>query len=64
MAADKLFHFFKTSSSHDQFNLLHADTFAGIFITHLDTGNALQGFQINFFHIDIYIFLRVSIGIG
>nr|WP_241201717.1 hypothetical protein [Escherichia albertii] len=51
MAADRLFYFFKTSGSHDQFDLLHADTFAGIFIAHLNTGNTLQGFQVYFFQV-------------
>ncbi|EFH9097648.1 hypothetical protein GFA90_02930 [Escherichia coli] len=37
MAADRLFHFFKTSGFHHQFHLRHSDTFFGIFSRNVDS---------------------------
>ena len=37
MAADRLFHFFKTSGFHHQFHLRHSDTFFGIFSRNIDS---------------------------
>ena len=64
MAADRLFHFFKTSGFHHQFHLRHSDTFLASSAETLIPEIPCRALKSTFSISIVTFFLRVGIGIG